>query len=235
MNLDSKLSISLKKRAGNVVLRRDLSGLASASHLSTAIQHQIDDGRLVRLGAGIFAKAVPDSAGKARLAVRLEILLLEVFDKLGVHVIGLTIRRERDRAVCLVDIGTNRTQRKLGWDGIQVQYVVRPRAETDVTKTPGLPANIDELPTQGVASFVERLAKSHGIEYRRSGLDDFAEAVTRAAGDDVDFDLTGKLLVLLKKNDIVNARQFARLMTNHLKEVRRVRPVRGLRDGRLSA
>lgn len=45
--------------------------------------------------------------------------------------------------------------------------------------------DLDQLPTHGVREYVEQLARAHGVEYRRSGLDDFAEAVTRVAGDDV--------------------------------------------------
>lgn len=36
MKLESKLLMSLSKRSGNVVLRRDISKLGSASHLSRA-------------------------------------------------------------------------------------------------------------------------------------------------------------------------------------------------------
>lgn len=86
-----------------------------------------------------------------------------------------------------------------------------------------------------VSEFVERLAQAYGVQYRRSGLDDFAEAVTRAAGDEVELDLTGKLLVALKKQDRINGRQFARLMANHIREIKRVRPIRGLRNQGLPA
>lgn len=67
MNLDSKLQISLSKRSGNIVLRRDLSRLASASHLSEALHDLVSDGRLIRLGAGIYAKARPDASGDPQL------------------------------------------------------------------------------------------------------------------------------------------------------------------------
>ncbi|TAM55947.1 MAG: hypothetical protein EPN57_00840 [Paraburkholderia sp.] len=62
---------------------------------------------------------------------------------------------------------------------------------------PRLPTDVDKLPTQNVGKFVEQLAQAYGIRYRCSGLDEFAEAVERVAGDDVKLDLTGKLLVAL--------------------------------------
>ncbi|HEY3535991.1 MAG TPA: hypothetical protein VGL01_01015 [Trinickia sp.] len=101
--------------------------------------------------------------------------------------------------------------RKLGWDNIAVRYVGQhERQRTGAALR--LPSDVDKLPTRSVGRFVERLAQAYGIQYRRSGLDDFAEAVTRAAGDDVELDFTGKLLVALKKQNRINGRQFARLM-----------------------
>jgi len=86
-----------------------------------------------------------------------------------------------------------------------------------------VPEDLSLLPTHGVAAFVARVASAHGLVYHRSGLDDFAEAVTRAAGDDLKLDVTGALLVALKKKHLINGRQFARLLTNHVKELKRVR------------
>ncbi len=234
MNLDSKLLMSLKKRSGNVVLRRELAGLGSPSHLSAALQHLVADGRIIRLGAGVYAKTCLNLEGNARSAVSNEVLLREALGKLGVEVLDLTIAHENDRSVCLVNTGKSRISRKLGWDNVTVRYVGQhERPRTGVA--PKVSADVDKLPTRNVGKFVERLAQAYGIQYRRSGLDDFAEAVTRAAGDDVELDLTGKLLVALKKRDRINGRQFARLMANHIREIKRVRPVRGLRNQGLPA
>ncbi|WP_175918196.1 hypothetical protein [Burkholderia pyrrocinia] len=234
MNLDSKLLMSLKKRSGNVVLRRELAGLGSASHLSAALQHLVADGRLIRLGAGVYAKTGLNLDGNARSVVGSEVLLREALGKLGVEVLDVTIRHENGRSVCLVNTGTSRISRKLGWDNITVRYVGQhERPQKGVAPT--LPADIDKLPTRNVGKFVERLAQAYGIQFRRSGIDDFAEAVTRAAGDDVELDLTGKLLVALKKQDRIDGRQFARLMANHIREIKRVRSVRGLRHQGLPA
>ncbi|RFU45415.1 hypothetical protein [Paraburkholderia sp. DHOC27] len=227
MNLDSKLLISLKKRSGNVVLRRELAGLGSASNLSDALQHLIAAGYLIRLGSGVYAKSSPDAEGNAQICVDRDMLLREALEKLGVAVFGVTVQHEHGYFICLVDIGTSRISRKLGWDNVQVRYVDR-REKSLTDASPCLTADVDELPTENVGAFVERLAADYGVQYRRSGLDDFAEAVTRAAGDDVELDLTGKLLVALKKQDRINGRQFARLMANHIREIKRVRSVRGL-------
>lgn len=91
----------------------------------------------------------------------------------------------------------------------------------------------DALPARNVREFVAHLALANGIALRRDGLDDFADATSRVAGDDVRLDDTGNLLVALKKNNVITGRQLARLMTNHILEVRIVRPIRRLPDGGL--
>ncbi|GLQ87283.1 hypothetical protein [Dyella flagellata] len=235
MNLESKLLMSLKKRAGRVVLRRELAGLGSPSQVSAAIRNLLAKGRLVRLGAGIYAKSSADSRGQTQSDTERDLLLREACDKLGIKLTQVTIQKESGKPVWWVDTGKRRISRQLGWGGMQVRFRHRPTLSAKLTSY--VPKDVNKLPSQGIAAYVERLAKAHGIEYRRSGLDDFAEAVTRAAGDDVKLDLTGKLLVALKKKHLINGRQFARLLTNYRKELKGdgVRSVRGLQDPRISA
>lgn len=89
----------------------------------------------------------------------------------------------------------------------------KPRSETFE-----VPEDVTQLPHRGVGTFVARLAKAHGVAYKRTQLDDFAEAVTRLAGDDEQLDDTGKLLATLRKKSVINGPQLARLMTNHMSE-----------------
>jgi hypothetical protein len=233
MNLASKLLMSLKKRSGHVVLRRELSSLGSPSHVGAAIRNLIAKGRLVRLGSGIYAKTSPNAHGGPKLDVDSDVLLREVFDKLGVKAFEVTVQQQSGCSICIVNVGESRVSRELGWGDTKVRYV-RKHIKSKGMETFCIPEDLTKLPVQGVAQFVARFAKAHYIEYRRSGLDDFAEAVTRAAGDDIKLDITGKLLVALKKKNLINGHQFARLLTNHQKELNCVRSVRGLRDQRLS-
>jgi len=227
MKLESKLQMSLSKRPGNVVLRRELSGLGSPSHLTEAIRSLVAAGRLVRLGAGVYAKAYRDPQGEVRLAAEPDTLAKEVFEKLGVEVRVAKVSQEGERPVYIMDTGKHRVSRKLNLGGASVSYVER--RQEPRTQLFSLPADLDRLPKHGVREFVERLAQAHGVQYRRTGLDDFAEAVTRLSGDDVKLDHTGKLLVALKKNHVINGHQLARLVTNYMREEDSVRSVRGLR------
>jgi hypothetical protein len=233
MKLESKLQLSLSKRQGSVVLRRDLAALGSPSHLSAAIRGLLASGRLVRLGSGIYAKAKPDSMGRAQIVADPKVLAQEVFDKLGISVCISRAGNADGLPLYIMDTGMRRVSRQLKVQNAMFNYGERRRVPRTAHFT--LPADLERLPKQGVRDFVERFAQAHGVAYRRSGLDDFAEAITAAAGDDVRLDTTGKLLVAIGKKNLMSGRQIARLMTNHLTETKSVRPIRGLPDCGLPA
>jgi hypothetical protein len=112
------------------------------------------------------------------------------------------------------------TQKALIKEGLVVR--VSARAQSDPIKHITLPEDLNALPLKNVSVFVKRFAMSRNVQFKRTGLDPWAEAVTRASGDDVTLDETGKLLVALKKNHLITGRQMARLMSNHLSELRGV-------------
>lgn len=87
---------------------------------------------------------------------------------------------------------------------------------------PRLAHDVSQLPVKDVAAFVVELARAHGVVYRRTQLEEFAEAITRLADDDGRLDATGKLLAALRKKAVINGPQLARLMTNHMNEQRDV-------------
>ena len=200
MRVESKLRMSLSKRRGHVVLRREIAELASKSQLSKAINDLIAQGTLVRLRTGVYAKTTPGPSGRPLLPAS-----------------RAALEREAD-ARLLQAVAPKR--------GLVHETTRRPaRIE--------LPRDVDQLPTESVGEFIENFARAHGIRYRRSGLDVWAEAVTRASGDDVRLDHAQELLVALKKKNLLNDHQFSRLLTNHMREVKRVRSLQGLRPGGL--
>lgn len=69
-----------------------------------------------------------------------------------------------------------------------------------------MPGDLSLLPERDVRQYIERFAAAHQVTLERTRLDDWAEAVTRAAGDDVVLDSTEKLLVALKKQGLISAR-----------------------------
>ena len=70
---------------GEVVLRRDLRHLGSASQLSRGLRQLVDDGKLVRIGLGVYAKATPSRlSGQPAPRQTLDVLVAETFDRLGI-------------------------------------------------------------------------------------------------------------------------------------------------------
>lgn len=114
-----------------VVLRADLHKLGySASSLSAALRALIEQGVLVRIGVGVYAKATPSVlSGKPIPVEPLEVLAPIALRKLGVKV--QPARRYRDYNAgrtsqvpvgAVVNVGRQRVTRKIGFNGKYVEY-----------------------------------------------------------------------------------------------------------------
>ena len=218
MKLASKLQVSLSKRADHVVLRRELARLGSKSQLTEAIKRLIAQGRMVRLAPGVYAKTSQSSRDGQELAAPLEVIADEVLLKTG-----------RPVVICRVEAGEGRSKFEARFGSAPVTTVAGLAALRSKRRstTVELPEEVAQFPIKDVASYVANLAAMHGVVFKRTRLDDFAEAVTRLAGDDERLDATGKLLASLRRKSVINGPQLARLMSNHMREQRNaVRSVR---------
>lgn len=84
-SIKDKMVRSITLRKGEVVLRADFESMGSQSQVSRALRELIKDGKIVRLGYGVYAKARPSSlSGKPVPRVPLEELAEEALQKLGV-------------------------------------------------------------------------------------------------------------------------------------------------------
>ncbi|MXW41373.1 MAG: S-adenosylhomocysteine hydrolase [Synechococcus sp. SB0668_bin_15] len=85
MTMRARLRRSIAARQGEVVLRRDVRGLGSASQVSRGLRQLVEDGKLVRIGMGVYAKATPSRlSGQPAPRQTLEVLAAETFDRLGI-------------------------------------------------------------------------------------------------------------------------------------------------------
>lgn len=218
MKLESKLQVSLSKRTDHVVLRRELNQLGSKSQLTEAIKRLIANGRLTRLAPGVYAKARSGPHGVAELAAPPHVIAEEILAKTG-----------RSAVIHRINSGGGLPQFKAEFTNVParaspVSLATQRKRRAAAFK---LPSDVSALPVKGVANYVAGLAAAHGIVFKRTRLDDFAEAVTRLAGDDERLDATGKLLASLRRRSVINGPQLARLMTNHMREQKNaVRSVR---------
>ena len=85
MTMRARLRRSIAARQGEVVLRRDVRGLGSASQVSRGLRQLVEDGKLVRIGMGVYAKATPSRlSGQPAPRQTLVVLAADTFDRLGI-------------------------------------------------------------------------------------------------------------------------------------------------------
>ncbi|HMO48961.1 MAG TPA: DUF6088 family protein [Rubrivivax sp.] len=225
MKLEDRMRLSIRRRTGHVVLRAELVGLGSASQVSQALKALQSRGELVRLGAGVYAKANRDAdSGTVRPQADFETLAREAVAKLKLledsNAAGAAAHATtaRDRGGNLVfDTGRRRVSRKLGLGGTGVAYVNdrtrRPRRTTSARAGIRL-----AIPSKGVAQFVRELARKNGVSYARTPSDEWAETVTRLAGDEVRSGPVQDLLIALKRAGKLSTDEMAALLVNYLRE-----------------
>lgn len=87
MKLHKRIQQAIKRQAGNIILRADLAEMGSASQVTKALGALQDDGVLIRIGTGVYAKTKKSTVTGAIIpAGSLETLAMEALLKLGVEV-----------------------------------------------------------------------------------------------------------------------------------------------------
>ena len=208
MKIESRILSSINHRPGAVLLRRDVARLGSASQVSESLKALQAKGVIVRVGAGIYAKSIKDATtGAVALSASAEDIAIEAFQKLGVKVriAPSGIADAPGKATLALDTGPHRIKRQLSIGGKSVIYVPQPL----------------QIPTENVSQFVARLARKHHVTYARTTGDEWAETVTRLAGDEVRSDDTANLLVALKRAHKLTDREMTSLLINHQREEKR--------------
>ena len=80
-----RLRRSIAARQGEVVLRRELRGLGSVSQVSRGLRQLVEDGKLVRIGMGVYAKATLSRlSGQPAPRQTLDVLAAETLDRLSI-------------------------------------------------------------------------------------------------------------------------------------------------------
>jgi len=220
--LKDRVQISIAKRSGNVILRSDIANLGSGTQLSEVLRTLTQEGKLIKLGAGIYAKAYKVTEGEVLLVVNDQQVAKELFERLGVEVVFVKVHAESGETNYFLNTFKRRMSCNLKFNNVQLVYSGKHNGFKNYLKI-DLTTQLEMLPVNGVSDFVRRLALQHGVIARRTRMDDWADAVTRLAGDEVKQDPTDDLLVALAKKNIISGRQMVRLLTNHMNEEDSVR------------
>ena len=215
-----RVKSSVKKRAGVVVFRHDLASLGKSTQLGAALRVLIADGVLVRLGEGIYAKASKDEHGKPVPAAKPQVVIDEVLQKLKIKPADVCTEDEGNRKRIIVDAPNRKIDRQLELGDCIVEIVTR----SVMVRPFSLPQDPSCLPRHNVGKYIQTLARTHHISSKRTGLDSWTEAVSRAAGDSVQLDAVGRLLAKLKQEHVIDGRQMAHLMNNYMMEREGARP-----------
>jgi len=77
----------------------------------------------------------------------------------------------------------------------------------------------------GLPAFIGNLAKRHGIAYIRTGSSALAEVITRLADDDVKPDETEKLVIALRRANVIDGSTMVTLLGRYFDEARGVRSI----------
>lgn len=230
MKLEDRLQTSIRLRAGNVILRREIAGLGSPSQISVALNALQKKGVIKRLGSGVYAKAVRDKvSGTVMIPLSLEALALEVFNKLGVSVRVVSASAplsEHNTAPKLSVGGRHRLSRKLSLADQSICYVQNAPQHKARRRTVKADAARGVTPTTNVAAqHVLELARRHNVSYMETYRDRWAEAVTRLAGDEVRRDPVKDVLQALRRAGKITAKEMATLLIGYLREEKRVRSI----------
>jgi hypothetical protein len=120
-SVKQRLLRSIAARSGEVVLRRDLARFGSPAQVSRALNQLVAEGKLVRIGLGVYAKAAPGPISGIPMARQpLGALAAETFNRLGIRwQLGAAQRRYNGRLTNQVpsrttfDTGKRRISRRL--------------------------------------------------------------------------------------------------------------------------
>ena len=74
------------------------------------------------------------------------------------------------------------------------------------------------LPVSSVSSYIDSIAKQHGVSYLRTPSDELADVVTRLSGDEVSTDATEDLIVALRRANVIDGPTMISLLGSHLDE-----------------
>lgn len=68
-----------------------------------------------------------------------------------------------------------------------------------------------------IADLVEQLAAQHGVTAQETGLDKLAGVITQLAGDSTSCDKTERLLIALRRKNIISGEFLVKALSSHLR------------------
>ncbi len=79
-----------------------------------------------------------------------------------------------------------------------------------------------DIPTTGLGAYIANLAQQYGIAYRKTGSSALAQVITSLADDDVKPDETEKLVIALRRANVISGQMMVLLLGRYFDETRHV-------------
>lgn len=130
MTVEQRIRQSISEYRDEVYVRSDFARFGSPAQVSRALAQLIKEGRLVRLGVGVFAKAKMSVLTGNPIPVRpVESLAPAILKKLGISVGPCRLTEAYNSgqttqlpAGIVVSTGSRRISRKIGFGGRYIEY-----------------------------------------------------------------------------------------------------------------
>lgn len=217
MKLETRMRQSIQHRHGVVLSRSDLAPLGSKTQVTHALNVLVKNGELLRLSLGIYVKA-KRAGNDVKAQGSLDVIIREAANKLGFQLRQKDLSFEKvntPKGEIIVEVDAPRVKRKLNINGKTICFRSYSR-KSGTKKTAFKLAKTP--PTKGVARYVAELARYYNVSYCYNAMDQWADAVTRLAGDEVVHDTVEDLLVALKRAGKITKQEVAMLSVNYLRE-----------------
>ena len=217
MKLETRMRQSIQHRCGVVLSRSDLAPLGSKTQVTHALSVLVKNGELLRLSQGVYVKA-KRAGNDVKAQGSLDVIIREAANKLGFQLLQKDLCLEKVNASqgeIIVEVDAPRVKRKLVINGKTICF--RSYSRKSATKNTAFKL-AKTPPTKGVARYVVELARYYNVSYCYNAMDQWADAVTRLAGDEIVHDTVEDLLVALKRAGKITKQEVATLSVNYLRE-----------------
>ena len=130
MHLKDRLRIAIARRKADVFLRNEVASLGSEAQVGRALRGLLNEGVIVKLGIGVYAKAKPSVLSGSPIPVRpVEVLAEQAFAKMGVAVYPRALVAAYNAgettqlpAGLVINTGDRRIVRRMGFGKQTIQY-----------------------------------------------------------------------------------------------------------------
>jgi predicted transcriptional regulator of viral defense system len=217
MKLETRIRQSIIHRKDVVFSRSELSLLGSQSQVTFVLSKLVENGELLRVSRGVYAKAHLMS-GKVKTRAPADRVVRDTAKKLGIQLYSNAtkeLKNTKAKTTFIIETKPSRKNRTLKFNGIEI--ILRSHKKSQGDKKADV-ALVERMPTKNIKQYVLALANQHNVSYIYSSIDQFADSVTSLAGDDVKHDRIEDLLVALKRAGKLSMQQVALLSVNYLRE-----------------